>query len=55
MINKTKDHCQLYVLIGLGFAEFERLLPVFSAVYEAKRQVKMILFVNPTLMVNYYK
>ena len=38
MINKIRDDRQLRALTGLGFAEFERLLPVFSAVYEAERQ-----------------
>ena len=38
MIKKIRDDRQLRALTGLGFAEFERLLPVFSAVYEAERQ-----------------
>lgn len=38
MINKIRDDRQLRALTGLGFAEFERLLPIFSAVYEAERQ-----------------
>ena len=38
MINKIRDDRQLRALTGLGFAEFERLLPVFSAAYEAERQ-----------------
>lgn len=38
MINKVRDDRQLRALTGLSFAEFERLLPVFSAVYEAERQ-----------------
>lgn len=38
MINKIRDERQLRALTGLGFAEFERLLPVFSRVYEAERQ-----------------
>lgn len=38
MINRIRDDRQLCALTGLGFAEFERLLPVFSAVYEAERQ-----------------
>ena len=37
-MNKIRDDRQLRALTGLGFAEFERLLPVFSAVYEAERQ-----------------
>ena len=38
MIDKIREDRQLRALTGLGFAEFERLLPVFSAVYEAERQ-----------------
>lgn len=38
MLNKVRDERQLRALTGLSFAEFERLLPVFSAVYEAERQ-----------------
>ncbi len=38
MMNKIRDDRQLRALTGLGFAEFERLLPVFSAVYEAEGQ-----------------
>lgn len=38
MMNKIRDDRQLRALTGLGFAEFERLLPVFSAVYEGERQ-----------------
>lgn len=38
MINKVRDERQLRALTGLSFAEFERLLPVFSTVYEAARQ-----------------
>lgn len=37
-MNKIRDDRQLRALTGLGFAEFERLLPVFSAVYAAERQ-----------------
>lgn len=38
MINKIRDERQLRALTGLGFAEFERLLPVFSRVYEAEQE-----------------
>ena len=38
MMNKIRDDRQLRALTGLGYAEFERLLPVFSAVYEGERQ-----------------
>jgi hypothetical protein len=38
MSHTIRDDRQLRALTGLGFAEFERLLPVFGAVYEAERQ-----------------
>lgn len=37
-MNKIGDCCQLRALTGIGFAEFDQLLPVFSTVYEAKWQ-----------------
>jgi len=38
MVIKIRDDRQMKALTGLNFAEFDRLLPVFSAVYEAERQ-----------------
>jgi hypothetical protein len=38
MVIKIRDDRQLKALTGLSFAEFDRLLPVFSAVYEAEQQ-----------------
>jgi len=35
---KARDERQMKALTGLSFGEFERLLPVFTAVYEAYRQ-----------------
>jgi len=38
MVIKVRDDRQMTALKGLGFAEFDRLLPVFSALYEAELQ-----------------
>ncbi|KXK11347.1 MAG: hypothetical protein UZ22_OP11002000362 [Microgenomates bacterium OLB23] len=38
MVIKVRDDRQMKALTGLGIAEFDRLLPVFSAVYEAEQQ-----------------
>jgi len=38
MVIKIRDERQMKALTGLSFAEFERLLPVFTAVYEAQQQ-----------------
>lgn len=38
MVVKIRDDRHLKALTGLRFAEFDRLLPVFSAVYEAEQQ-----------------
>ncbi len=38
MIDKIRDDRQMKALTGLSFAEFERLLPIFTAVYQAYRQ-----------------
>lgn len=40
MINKIRDDRQMRALTGLSFGEFERLLPIFSAVYQAYRQTR---------------
>jgi hypothetical protein len=40
MIHKIRDERQMKALTGLSFAEFERLLPSFTAVYEADRQTR---------------
>lgn len=38
MVIKIRDDRQMKALTGLSFAEFDQLLPVFSAVYEAEQQ-----------------
>jgi len=38
MVIKIRDERQMKALTGLSFAEFDRLLPVFTAVYEAQQQ-----------------
>ncbi|MEZ4734560.1 MAG: transposase family protein [Caldilineaceae bacterium] len=38
MVIKIRDERQMKALTGLSFAEFDRLLPVFTAVYEARQQ-----------------
>lgn len=38
MVIKIRDDRQMKALTGLSFAEFDRLLPVFSAVYEEAEQ-----------------
>lgn len=40
MVIKIRDERQMQALTGLSQAEFEQLLPTFSAVYAAKRQAE---------------
>jgi len=38
MVMNVRDERQMRALTGLSFNEFEQLLPIFTAVYEAERQ-----------------
>jgi len=42
MVIKIRDERQMKALAGLSFAEFDRLLPVFTAVYEAQQQRRYV-------------